>query len=461
MKLSTKIFAVFSIALIVNICIIFFGLTSVLDNLSTMLMKKQAEDLAEFLELRIGEVSKSESDKKIAEIIPIDFLAAKHVAEESKSFELRKILLIRDNYDVQVGYPDSESGKSYAEHKDIRDAFVNKKMQTVVETITGPDGKTETDIDVVSYFTLEDGSPRVLEVKLDFAKSITLLEAQYAYIEIAAIVIAMLILVGLLGILLFIMRRTAVKPVLRVTHAMEKVGTGDLDIRLNEDSRDEFGMLARRFNEMVAGLKEKLHLYKYVSQGTIDAVRDKVSHSIDDHVSERRDLVIFFSDIRSFTTFSETHDPQEIVAVLNRILSIQSEIIKKHGGDIDKFVGDEVMAVFNDPSSAIRASLDIQKEIAARNSEVDMLQLGIGIHRGVVVQGDIGSEDQKDFTVIGDSVNTAARLQAAAKSGEVLISEDIASDADVKTSFAMTLKGGLKLKGKEIIIKTYNVTGEL
>jgi class 3 adenylate cyclase len=461
MKLSTKILTVFLAALLINIGIIFFGLTSVLDNLSSMLMKKQAETLAQFLQHRIVENSKTGLADNIGSIISSDFIIAKHISDESRTFELKKILLIKRDYSVLIGYPDSETGTSYAAHEDIRETFTAQKKETVIETVKGQDGKEETYIDVVSFLTFSDGSPYVLEVKLDFAKSVALLEKQYTVIEIGAISIAMLILVALLGVLLYIMRRTAVNPVIRVTHAMEKVGHGDLDVHLPERSGDEFGMLARRFNEMVSGLREKMQLYKYVSQGTIEAAKAKAVLGADEHATIRKEIVVFFSDIRGFTAFSESRDPRDIVDVLNRILTIQSAIIKKHGGDIDKFVGDEVMAVFPDSVSAVAASLEIQKEIFMRASEINSLHIGIGIHKGEVVQGDIGSDDQRDYTVIGDSVNTAARLQAAAKGDEILISEIIAAESEMKTLFQMVYKGSLKLKGKEILIKTYNVDGRI
>ncbi len=459
MKLRTKIFLIFAAALIINIFVIFFGVTFVLDSLSTKMMKKQAENITLFLQHRITSAQQDSDHEKVLNTINSDFAIAKHISDESKGFELKKILLIKPDYNVEAAYPESETGTSYAAHDDIRKAFIDKKIETVVESYKNKDNTISKDIDVVSYFTPAEGSPMVIEVKLDFAESITLLEAQYTAIETGAIIIAITLLTGLLGILLFIMGRTAIKPVIRVTHAMEEVGGGNLEISLPENSKDEFGLLAKRFNEMVSGLKEKFRLYNYVSQGTIDAVKDSLSEG-GGHRTTRKVLVLFFSDIRGFTTYSESRDPEVVINSLNKILSLQSEIINTFGGDVDKFVGDEVMAVFKDPASAIDSALAIQKKMRLERNNFEELHIGIGIHIGEVMQGDVGSSDMRDFTVIGDNVNTAARLESVAGKDEILISENIAKDEKVRHSYLLQNRGELKLKGKEVAINTYLVTGK-
>ena len=457
MKLRTKIFVIFGTTLVINIFVVTFGLTYVLDSLSTKMMKKQAENITMFLQHRVTVAMKDSDQKKILSSITSDFTIAKHISDESRGFELKKILLIKPDYTVIAGYPENETGTSYAAHDDIRDAFKNKNMETVDESSKGKDGIVSKDIDVVSWFTASGGAPLVLEVKLDFAQSIALLEAQYTAIETGAIIIAIALLIGLLGVLLYIMGRTAIRPVIKVTHAMEAVGKGNLEIRLSEESRDEFGLLAKRFNEMVSGLKEKFRLYNYLSKGTIDAVKGSLGES-GGHRTTRKILVLFFSDIRGFTTYSESRDPEVVINVLNRILSLQSDIINRFGGDVDKFVGDEVMAVFNDPASAIDAALEIQKKMEQERQSLDGLHIGIGVHLGEVMQGDVGSSDMRDYTVIGDNVNTAARLESVAAGDEILISENIARHEKVRSGYLLKPRGELKLKGKEVAINTYLVT---
>ncbi len=457
MNLRTKIFVIFGVTLAINVFVVIFGLTFVLDSLSTKMMKKQAENITLFLQHRITASLKDPDHENALRSITADFVIAKHISDESKGFELKKILLIKQDYTVEAAFPESETGTSYAAHDDIRDAFINKKMQTVDESYKDPDGKISKDIDVVSFFNPINGIPMVIEVKLDFTESITLLEAQYTAIETGAIIIALTLLTGLLGTLLLIMGRTVIQPVIKVTNAMEEVGNGNLEISLPEKSNDEFGLLAKRFNEMVSGLKEKFRLYNYVSQGTIDAVKESLDES-GGHKTARKILVLFFSDIRGFTTYSESRDPGIVISSLNRILSLQSDIIKKFGGDVDKFVGDEVMAIFNDPAAAIDAALEIQKKMSEERHTFDDLHIGIGVHIGEVMQGDVGSADMRDFTVIGDNVNTAARLESVAGKDEILISENIAKNEKVRHSYLLKPRGELKLKGKEVAINTYLVT---
>jgi len=105
----------------------------------------------------------------------------------------------------------------------------------------------------------------------------------------------------------------------------------------------------------------------------------------------------------------------------------------------------------------MEAAFQIQKIMATRREELDNLGIGIGIHEGEVVQGDVGSEDIRNFTVIGDVVNTAARLESQARSGEILVSDFVADHKESRTHFIFEEKGALKLKGKEVSIRTYSI----
>jgi len=448
----------FAVSLAVNIVAIWFGLTFVLDSISSNLMKKHAESIALNLEHTLIQSTPSFS-KLSPETVRQSLLITKHVSDESNSFDVSKILLIGSDLRVLVGYPDEETGADYSGHDDIRNAFLREKSETVVESSTDAQGIKTSYIDVVLWFTLSDTTPLVLEVKLDFARSIMLLENQYQHIESAAIAAAIALLAALLGVLLVSISRTAIRPVQRITLAMQTVGKGNLDVRLEEGKKDEFGVLSLRFNEMVAGLKEKEGLYHYVSQSTVDAVRSSVRDE-QEHVPIRRNLALFFSDIRGFTSFSESRDPEVVIGVLNKILSTQSMIIKAHSGDVDKFVGDEVMAIFVNTLDAAEAALEVQSELGRIREELMGLQIGIGIHEGTVLQGDIGSGEIRDFTVIGDAVNTAARLESVAGPGEILVSEDALRSLLRQGAWTGKPKGELKLKGKNIAIKTFALSGK-
>ncbi len=194
-------------------------------------------------------------------------------------------MLINEKYIVEAGYPETEIGSDYSIHEDITENFRLKTTETVIESTGNESGEIEKYIDVVTFLTLHDNKPMVLEIKLDFAKSIALLESQYAFIEISAIILSV--------ILLAIITKTAVLPVLRVNNAMQKVSSGDLEVKPVKYSTDEFGMLAESFNEMVRGLKEKFSLYKYVSKGTINAVKSSILSGTE-HLNTRKTVTLFF-----------------------------------------------------------------------------------------------------------------------------------------------------------------------
>ncbi len=453
MKLRTKILLVFGLSLCLTIPGIYWGVTTVLDRVSSGLMQKQAENSALFLRhtLSLGALGQPGfSPQWTSDLLNL----TKHVSDESKSYDVSKILLVGDDLKVLSSFPQNETGMDYSQHADIRQAFMDKKMVTVLETHVDPQGVKSSDIDVVIWFEYAPGVPVVLEMKLDFAKSTALLELQYGEIETRAILLAVVLLGGILSLLLLLITRTAIHPVLNLTKAMEGVGAGNLDIQLREKGRDEFSILSKRFNEMVLGIREKTKLTSYVSRSTAEAVHHAVREK-GEHPAVRKTLSLFFSDIRGFTTYSESRDPAEVIGTLNKVLGLQAEIIQRYSGDIDKFVGDEVMAVFSTPLGAVEAALEIQKAMKEDGENLDALALGIGIHVGEVMQGDVGSREMKDYTVIGDTVNTAARLQSMAGKGEILISETVLKQINQSGGWTGIPQGELTLKGKMQSVKTY------
>ena len=159
-------------------------------------------------------------------------------------------------------------------------------------------------------------------------------------------------------------------------------------------------------------------LERFVSQGAVRAARESVGAR--NLASRRIDGTIFFSDIRSFTSFSEQREPADVVAFLNRVVAAQIDCIERHGGDVDKMIGDAVLALFQGEGRerrALAAAVEAQQALArlALPREV-----GIGIFSGPTVVGPVGPPNRMDFTVIGDSVNAAARLCSAAGAREVV-----------------------------------------
>lgn len=206
---------------------------------------------------------------------------------------------------------------------------------------------------------------------------------------------------------------------------------------------------------------------KYVAPEVVEEISKKGDFSIK-LGGENRDIAVLFVDIRGFTTMSELLEPEQVVAILNNYLSLTTNAIFKNKGTLDKFVGDATMAVFNSPFDmedytfkAVCAAMDIVG--GAKELEEKLMKefgrsvgFGVGVNCGPAVVGNIGCEFRMDFTAIGDTVNTAARLEANAKRGQVLISDAVYER--VKDRIEVEEVGEIPLKGKSKGVFVYSVT---
>jgi adenylate cyclase len=182
---------------------------------------------------------------------------------------------------------------------------------------------------------------------------------------------------------------------------------------------------------------------------------------------QQRDITVLFADIRGFTTYSEKHTPEDLVAVLNRYLAAGAEAVLAQEGTVDKFLGDAVMAWFNAPLPqpdhtlrAVRAALELRAAVEKLHAELPPeahLSFGVGIHYGEAVLGWIGTEKRLDFTAIGDSVNTAKRIQENAAKNQILISK--AAYERVKGKVEAQPYAPLHVKGKSQPVEVYEVVG--
>lgn len=262
-------------------------------------------------------------------------------------------------------------------------------------------------------------------------------------------------------IISFFFAQTITSPIRQIVKVMDKVGEGDLEQSVQISLKDEIGKLAHSFNEMIRHLKEKLMMQKFVSKSTIEMISKKDDTSLE-LGGEKRDVTIFFSDIRGFTSYSESHNPQTVIDMLNSYLSFQSDIIHKYDGSVDKFVGDEVMAIFegkNDVELALKAAIDIQNRVKEENSKrSEQINIGIGVHKGEVVMGNMGSKDRMDYTAIGDNVNIASRLCDVAKPGQILVTDSVYNI--VKNKFKTKAAYKVKVKGKSEPLLVYDIIGD-
>jgi adenylate cyclase len=181
----------------------------------------------------------------------------------------------------------------------------------------------------------------------------------------------------------------------------------------------------------------------------------------------RREVTVLFLDIRGFTSIAEVKSPEEVVGILNSLFKIVNKVIFEYGGTLDKYMGDAAMAVFNAPldvenhgNRAVQAAVEIQRSIAEHAEEFVKVYgaeigVGIGINSGEAVVGNIGTKERTDYTVIGDAVNIAARLEAKSEKGEILIGR--ATKEKLPALFDIVFKGLVNLDGKKEPVEVYRV----
>lgn len=207
---------------------------------------------------------------------------------------------------------------------------------------------------------------------------------------------------------------------------------------------------------------------KYVAPQIVEEISKKGDFEIN-LGGENRDIAVLFVDIRGFTTMSEALEPEKVVEILNEYLSLTTKSIFDNSGTLDKFVGDATMAVFNSPFDlpdyeykAVCAALDIVRggeelEKVLFEKYGRSVGFGVGVHCGPAVVGNVGCDFRMDFTAIGDTVNTSARLEANAKKGQVLISDVLYER--MKDRIEVNEIGQIPLKGKSNDVMVYEVTG--
>ncbi len=231
--------------------------------------------------------------------------------------------------------------------------------------------------------------------------------------------------------------------------------------QLEVNGNDEIADLTRAYNQMLVSVRERIQMSRYVSDSTIAHIKSSKDES-GFSKGKNEELCLFFSDVRGFTAFAENHEPEYVVGLLNQLLNLQVEIIRANRGDIDKFVGDEIMAIFRGAykeDRALKSAIEIQKKIneyIQTDQEFKSLRIGIGIHSGTVVAGNIGSENRRDFTAIGDAVNTAARMCSAAIEEEILISECVKNNL-MRLDYQFSESFSISMKNKQKSIPLYRV----
>ena len=274
-------------------------------------------------------------------------------------------------------------------------------------------------------------------------------------LHISLIVGVMAIALGL-GTSLFITNRIT-KPVRLLIDGIERIKNGDYSREVPVITNDEMATLTETFNNLVSNLQERIQMLKFVSEATHDAIKSNLSDV--QLGGQYKQVTVFFSDIRGFTNWSEKRSPQQVIEMLNTFLKFQANIVQKHGGDIDKYVGDELVAVFQGNEKerrAVNAAIEIQQNISFMLDESkNEIAVGIGINSGEVVMGAMGSEERMDYTVIGNTVNLGARLCSLAERSQILVSEHV--HENLERRIPVTSLNPVSVKGIENPVPIFEV----
>jgi adenylate cyclase len=429
--------------------------------LSAMLLRRQQTTLA-------------------AEMVKRGLTIAQNLAASAKNplvsdDELTLNLLVKDAMkDPDVAYVaiTDEKGKALA-HSDVH--LIGRPLERprgltplsgalLVQTYQVPGGGELIDFSLPLTFR----QVRVGALYLGFSQRANVVALARARDNAILISVAMIAL-GIAGA--FTLGTVLSRPISRLVDGTRAIADGNFAITLHVPSRDEIGALTQSFNDMATSLREtdaiKRAFSRYVAREVVTEILKDPEKIV--LTGERREVTVLFCDVRNFTSISERLAPEEVVSLLNAFYTLMIDTTFKHDGTLDKFLGDGVMAVFGAPIyhpdhalRAVRTALAMQagmRELSARRAAEGKpaLAVGIGVNAGTVVAGNVGTETRMEYTVIGDHVNLASRLESYAKPGQILITST--TYAIVRYSIEAHRLGPMRLRGKEEEIEVYEVTG--
>lgn len=278
------------------------------------------------------------------------------------------------------------------------------------------------------------------------------------------------------GGLTVLLARQITHPLSELAGAVIQMSAGNLSLRVAPRSGDEVGKLAEAFNEMVTGLQEREWLRdmfgRFVSQEVADAIRNGLVKL----EGENRHISVLFCDIRQFTDLSEHRTPEEVVTLLNEFLPVVVQSAQRNGGTVNKFGGDSTLIIYGAPraidDSAYRAvltALDIRAGVERLNEKLagmldSPLRVGVGINTGVALAGAVGPHERQEYTVIGNTVNLAARIDGLNKqfpNKDILISEwTYEALLEHRDEFELVYLGTVPIRGKNLPVGIWFVEGK-
>ncbi|EMJ97029.1 adenylate/guanylate cyclase domain-containing protein [Leptospira alstonii] len=281
----------------------------------------------------------------------------------------------------------------------------------------------------------------------------------------------MIVILNVSILIVFFYSRRLTRPILKLVDASKQIEQGNFHIDLKPESGDEIGTLTSSFVEMGKGLSDRDKMKDAFGKFVNKDIAEMVLKGEVKLGGDKRECVILFSDIRSFTSISEKIEPELVVEFLNQYFTAMVKCVNENGGSVNKYIGDAIMAVWgelehthSDTEKAIVAALDMRKSLIQFNKgrgtdKKPKILIGIGINTGEVIAGQIGSEDRLEYTVIGDTVNLASRVESLTKvfGADILITGN--SYEKTKGIFNVEKLKPIQVKGKKSLQTIYAVLG--
>lgn len=276
-------------------------------------------------------------------------------------------------------------------------------------------------------------------------------------------------------LLLHRLSKKITRPITALATAAEEVGKGHLEEvvlpQATGGKSDEVFILCKSFEVMVNGLKEKEKVKAVLNKVVSQEIAHEILKGTIHLGGEEKTATVLFADIRGFTKLTSKMAPTEVIELLNTCMTKISTVVDNNDGVIDKYVGDEVMALFGAPlqkpdstMKAVKSGIEMMDvlhlwNIERKNKGLPAVEMGIGIHTGVMLAGNMGAENRLNYTVLGSNVNLAARLCDAAKPGEILITSFTYEAPGVKEQIDVEHLGPMTFRGFDLPVNIYRVKG--
>jgi adenylate cyclase len=283
------------------------------------------------------------------------------------------------------------------------------------------------------------------------------------------LVFAIGLMLSLVGGILLASRVT--RPVAVLASGARRIEAGNYLDRIEVNQRDELGTLASSFNSMMKGLAERDHVRDMLGRVVSPAIAEELLATKIELGGEERTVSVFFTDIRGFSAVSEREEPQRLVKILNTFLTGVSRAIENNGGVVEEFMGDGVKALFGAPAQheddavrSVRASLELQRSMPSINAQIralggSPLTVGVGVNTGSVVAGKMGSISRLKYTVVGDGVNLASRLEGLTKRyGVGIIVSEATRERCPEIQFREIDR--VRVKGRDTPVRIFEPLGE-